>query len=138
MTGCARTSTLQSDVFELLKRHGVSASEAKVWTGARTRTGLVEMAAGTNDVQRLVKGLKLELFDAAKLEDNWQVLVWRKEARSIHAHPYLQDNAPVKIYRSVVRPLELRLSNGSQFEYLMLYVPKEGDRILVQVSYAYG
>lgn len=135
---CARSSILEGDVFELLKRYGVSGSKAKVWQGSRIRTGLVEIAAGTNDVQRLVKGLRLELFDAARPEEYWQVLLWRKEARSIHAHLCLEANVPVKIYRSAIRPLELRVGNGRQFEYLMLYVQKEGDRILIQVSYAYG
>lgn len=136
--GCARPSRLETDVLDLLKRNGVTAAATASWNSARTRGGLVEITGASNDVQRIIKSLKLNEASVGKTDTNWRVVLWRKQARAIHNHDHLADSAPVTIYTSGTRPKELLLPNGSQFEYLLLYVPKEGNRLLIQIAYAYG
>lgn len=101
---------------------------------ATTRTGFCQASASAEQIERLVTGLGLWLATQA---DPAAVGFWEAEGGCRTEGPFSGD-PPAYVCLSGIRPEELRLANGSAFEFMLLYYEPSTLEICFQVSYAYG
>jgi hypothetical protein len=137
-TGCVNQMGLERDARELLGRCGVSPAKITATQNLRTRTGLIEFSASPEEVRKIVDCLKLVEVKPEERDSDRELSVGLREARSQYSHPLLAENADVLVFKSGRRTEELKLPGGSSFEYLLLYRERAGNRVLMQLSYAYG
>jgi hypothetical protein len=125
-------SSLKKDVNELISKASVSADLRCHMIGT-TRSGICEGGLSAAAVESIAT--QLNLTEVKKLDSsNYDLQVWLADGKS----DLIEGLKTLRIYKSKRRASELRLKNGSNFEYLLLFFDATKKMVRIQVSYAYG
>jgi len=100
-----------------------------------TRAGTCEGRIYPDIIERLVEQLNLAEVRAGQPRD-YEFEVWANagEDACSQKHP----GSGIKIFKSKRRAPQLRLEDGSSFEYFLLFYNLETNAACIQVSFAYG
>lgn len=132
LVGCAslwsrgNRALLRSDLQALLG-HEVELRDCEML--GTTRTGYCRFEAVGMDLPGIRSNLGLVEVDLGAPDQEAET--WLNE----RACPSLKE---FRVYRSERRANQLKLANGTAFEYMLLFIPDNGGEACVQVSYAYG
>ncbi|HTW90946.1 MAG TPA: hypothetical protein VMH22_04490 [bacterium] len=127
---------LARDVRLLLAGCSVKPRTIKVTMGDRTRTGMVEITATSADIAAIVSRFGLQ--EGGTAEDDSDRHSWLDARVRQFNHPLLLPQDGVKVFRSNGRSENLRLSNGTAFDYMLLFWDKDKGVAVILLSYAYG
>ena len=133
---------LQKDVAELFARQGVTVSEMDCNMLDLSRSAACTFKEVPAQVAALLQRFDLrevvnaEQGSSAEFYHCRQVLEEVKKAGRMPAS--FSDMSHVRVYGIVGRPPSLKLKNGGQFEFLILFQQTETNDVLAAVSYAYG
>jgi len=130
--------TLKKDIVELFKKHGVVIKDPVCNMIGTSREATCEFRAPADQVSLLVRNLHLKEVGGESTSKADLLLKVPPSNRGCLACPSFKHVSKTRVYRSDHRPSELRLKNGTAFEYLILYQDIETDKVCVHVSYSYG
>jgi hypothetical protein len=137
MAGCGRIPTLQNHINELLEKHTIQAVVEDARMIGRYRLGLCLLKIAPEQVIKLAQNLNLQEITSNQSESDQDLSSWESEAGSFSPAVIWKENR-IRVYKSCRRVAELKLEDGSQFEYLVLYHNLDTDQVWLQVCYAYS
>ena len=130
LAGCGgRLDPLTLDVQEIMTVQGVNVA-LNCQHIARTRDGFCTGTLNPTEVGQVVSGLNLQPISSSEL--------YTPQSGGCLAQPSMSGAASLQIYHVARRPLQLNLSSGANFAYLVLFHRTGTNAVCVQMSYAYG
>ena len=127
-----------SDVQALLRVGGLPNAGPKCHMVGTTRNLACNLRASTKEVATVAKGLSLQ---SVEFVDEPSGSLERFVASKQHycgLASGLGRKDGVNLFAAHRRPPQLRLANGSAFEYLLLYYDSASSQVCMELSYAYG
>lgn len=120
---------LEKDMRELLSRYSIVPDNFICRMVETTRCGICEFKMSQDELVILIDNLNLieveEINEIDFFPDNEII-------------DDLYNNSNVLIYKTEIRPQNLKFSSGRNFEYVILIYNIKTDHIIILISYAYG
>ena len=141
MTACgllwsrANVGALQTDVQTLFEQTGIQISFQNCDMVGTTRTGYCRFIDPNGTVEALIQTYDLE---PVALENATIAFIDAELEAGCGSFPSILEGSEGVLYLISGRPLSLRLSNGSAFEYMLLLYSASSGEACLQVSYSYG
>jgi hypothetical protein len=140
VTGCpsaierANRGSFERHVRELLQKADLADLVIDCRMNSATRDGKCEFSADRAQIETLARALALVAASADSPQDR----IARSSQRFSALGQRYREGQGITVYVAAGRPPQLRLEDGSAFEFCVLYFDEAGGRACLELSYAYG
>ncbi len=131
----ANVSALQTDLETLLSTQGIEISLQTCSMVGTTRTGYCRFTEESHMAEDIIQAFDLSMVP---LENATIAFIDEELEAGCGSIPSILEGSEGRLYLISGRPQQLRLPNGSAFEYMLLLYNASIGQACVQVSYAYG
>lgn len=127
-----------SDIQGLLRAGGLPNPEPKCHMVGTTRDVTCTLRASATEVATVARGLSLQPVEVGDESSGGIERFAAGKQQLCGLATRFGRKSGVKLFGALRRPPQLRLANGSAFEYLLLYHDAESSQVCLELSYSYG
>lgn len=131
----ANVGALEADLETLLSVQGIEIAFRNCNMVGTTRTGYCMFTDESDAVRDIIRAFDLQMVP---LENATIAFVDEELEAGCGAIPSVLEGSDGVLHLISGRPQQLRLANGSSFEYMLLLYNAGIGQACIQVSYAYG